>query len=279
MTGSRSKPRLKYILICQVVISVIILSGISAGYEKFHAQEHESTPKLDYDSLFAIASPLADSPDGRQVIENCLNAYGGIPKLEELKSVRFTWRMLAMMSSDSVNVVKIMATGRRYKIERERPNGFEVRMIDENRAWFQNADTVIELNGGRYKAELFSYLVLSMPLALKTERFDDIRYGRRADDPLHYLYLDKLDSLMVVLGIDPSDYMIKKAEGLIRQEDETFVFINQFGDFKKLNGFMFPRSLTNVSMGLTVGQSALKDVEVNIDVARSCFSPVEPIGD
>ena len=261
-----------------IVMGVFILSVSANGYEKFHGGKSE-WPKLDYDSLFAAASPLADSPEGRQVIEKCLAAYGGTDHLKNLKSVRQSWRTKEMMLSDSVDIIRMFAADRRYKIDKMYQSGFESRMMDGDQAWYQTADTVIALNSGRYKAEMFSYLVLSMPLAMETERFDGIRYGRRPEDPLHYIYLDKQDSLMTVIGIDPESFFIKKAEGLVRQEGATFIFINLFDDHKEVDGYLFPHSLTNISMGLTVGESTLKAVKVNLDVTAADFIPKNRIID
>ncbi len=266
-------------MIGKLFIAVLILSVSAGGYEKFHGGNNESWPKLNYDSLYTAASSLADSPDGRQIVEKCLAAYGGIPHLEKLNSVTQYWRMLELMTRDSVDINRTAATGRRYKIEKKHPGGFEERMIDGDQAWFQTSDTLISLNSGRYKAELFSYLVLSMPLAIEKERFDGIRYGIRADDPLHYLYFDKQDSLMLVVGIDPDSHLIRKAEGVIRQDSASFVFINLFDDHRENHGYIFPHSLTNISMGLTVGRAVLKNVEVNFDPTASFFSPIDPIGD
>lgn len=186
--------------------------------------------------------------------------------------------MLPLMSPDSIDMAKTAAPERRYRIFRENQGGFETRMMVGDQAWFQSADTLISLNSGRYKAELFSYLVMQMPLAVKAEPFNEIRYGNRDDDSLHYIYMFKQDSLMIIIGIDPVDFMIKKAEGVIHQEEQSFVFVNRFDAHREYDGFIFPGSLTNVSMGLTVGQSVLKKVDVNFKYSDSDFMPRGIIG-
>jgi len=265
-----------------VSMTVMALGAAAAGQnEKFHGAGHshgEVSSKANFDSLFAAAVPLANSSEGGAVIDQCLKAYGGLEHLEKLTSVRQYWRMLPLMTGDSVDVVRSAAPGRRYKIFRESPGGFESRMLMGNQAWFQSADTLIPLNSGRYKAELFSYLVLMMPLAIKTEPFHEIRFSNRENDSLYHIYMVKPDSLMIILGIDPENFMIKKAEGVIHQEDQSFVFVNRFADHREYGGFIFPTSLTNVSMGLTVGQSVLKKVDVNSKLSDSDFMPEGVIG-
>lgn len=241
-------------------------------FEKFHSGYH-SYPKLNYDSLFAEAVSVGSSVEGKDLIESCIDRYGGIEKLEKLKSFRLELSMLMMMSSDSITVDKFFVRDRMYKIVRHRPDGIEERILNKSQAWFSGKDTVYALDGGRYNAELFSYLTLSMPLGIMTESFDDIRLGKREDDPLAYLYLKKQDSLMIVLGISPSDYTIRSTEGIVYQDTTTLVFINLLGDFDTFDGYLFPRSLINISMGLEVARSRVSKVQVNPHLESGDFRP------
>ena len=131
----------------------------------------------------------------------------------------------------------------------------------------------MDLDGGRYCAELYSYLSLATPLAVRTERFDEIRYGERPDDPLAYIYLDKQDSLLVVLGIDRDSYLIRSAEGIIRQGDENYIFINRFDDYQEQGGFQFAGEVTTISMGLEVSKAKLTGVKVNPGFENRVFKP------
>jgi hypothetical protein len=248
-------------------------------YEKFHSSHgHPSiSSKLDYDSLFNEAEPISKSTEGSRLLEECLEAYGGVENLKKLESLRFSWRMSALMTADTIDVVKTVSFNRQYKIERNNLGGVEIRILTGDKAWFQSEDTLLNLDQGRYKAELFSYLVLGMPMATKTETFTEIRYGQRDGDSLSYVYCNKQDSLLIILGIDPVDKMIKKAEGVIRQQEEYFVFINHFSDFRKYGDYIFPYAMTNISMGLTVAMSVLKQVEINVELSDSDFSPSDAL--
>jgi len=277
-----TKIYIRPICLILALIAVLALGPAAGAEEKFHGAGHshgEVSSKARYDSLFNEAVPLAESADGSALIDRCLKAYGGQEHLEKLNSVRLTWRMLPMMSRDSVDVIRTAAPGRRYSIFRQTPGGYESRMMFGNEAWFQTADTLIPLNSGRYKAELFSYLVLRLPLSIKSEPFNEIRFGSREGDSLQYIFMAKTDSLMIIVGIDPDDFMIKRAEGVIQQGEQSFVFENHFADHRKYGDFIFPSSLINISMGLTVGQSILKKAEVNFEYSDSDFMPQGVIGD
>ena len=147
-------------------------------------------------------------------------------------------------------------------------------MIDRGKGWFQTPDTVIELSGARYNAEFFSYLVMAMPLALVTERFDQIKYGRRADiDSLDFLYLSKADTMLLVIGIDPDDHLVKHVEGVVTQGDSQFAFVNHFAGYQEYDGYILPTRMTNISMGLRVGESTLEKAEINPNIGEDLFAP------
>ena len=232
---------------------------------------HGSTsgPKVDHEALYESAAPLEDSQQGRQVLADCLEAYGGQDTLKGLKGFRLHYSMTPMMSTESFPVVKSFQTGRGYRYVK----GDEERILNGTRCWYIQGDQVADMDGGRYRAELFSYLTLAMPLAAETEHFDNVRYGKRDDDPLSYLYFDKADSVLVVLGIDPETGRIMTSAGVIRQGEQRFTFINEFDDYRQVDGFWFPHSMVNISMGLKVAESVLDKVEVNPAFAKDTFLP------
>ncbi len=254
------------------LILLILLTSSAIAEQKFHG--HMADAKLNYDSLWNAAVPLEESKMGKVMIDHCVMTYGGKEHLEKLKSARFTWTMKSMMSPEDIAITKTVRFDRHYKIEREVMDGLETRIIADDEGWFQTPDTTIELYGGRYKSELFSYYVLSLPLAAVSGEFPEIRYGQRKDEPYHYIYMMKPDSLMLVIGIDPADYLIYTAEGVIYEDSSSFVFINNFGHHKQYGTYIFPGSLTNISMGLIVGRSTLNNVEMNIDLKDSEFTPI-----
>ena len=109
--------------------------------------------------------------------------------------------------------------------------------------------------------------------AIQTERFDDVRYGTRADDPLAYIYLDKQDSLMTVLGIDRDSGMIQTVEGIVRYGENSFVFVNRFGSYQAHDDYLFAGEITTTSLGLEVSKSKLTGVKVNPGFGEGVFKP------
>lgn len=258
------------------LIGVICLSigNASAQHGDHNFHGIQGVEKLNYDSLFVDAIPLEKSKAGQTLLAGCMKKYGGEEKLKSLKSFRLKYEMSAIMGgSHPVQLVKSYQVGRKYKVFKSGMTGIEQRIINGGDAWFIGRDTIITLHSGRYKAELFSYLTLGMPLAAKSERFDDIRYGQRDSDSLRYIYMTKTDSLMIIIGIDPEDHLIRSSEGLIRQENGNYVFINRFSEFSEYDGYLFPNELVNISMGLEVGRSKLIGVDINVDFDESEFRP------
>lgn len=253
------------------IILLLLVASNGFSYENmFHKKE---SAKLNYDSLFKEASPLNESTEGHQIVELCFQKYGGRDKLEGLNSMFLSYKMKSLHGADSVDISKYWEKDRKYKIIRTDPKRAECRILNGQESWFQNSDTTIELNSGRYKAELFSYLTLSMPLAIETERFDEIRYGTRENETLHFIYMKKNDSLMIIIGIDPHQFHIVSSEGVIYQEDQTFIFVNLFSDYKVVDGYLLPHRLKNISMGLEVGNSIINSLETNKKYEASEFKP------
>ena len=262
-----------------VLLTLLTLFGLAGilllpYYAQAESDPHSfhgstSGPKVDHEALFESAASLEDSPQGRQVLADCLAAYGGQDTLKGLKSFRLHYSMTPMMSKESFPVEKSFQVGRGYRYTR----GEEERILNGTKCWYTKGDQVADMDGGRYRAELFSYLTLAMPLAAETERFDNVRFGKREDDPLSYLYFDKADSLLMVLGIDPETSRIMTTAGVIRQDEQRFTFINELADYRQVDGFWFPHSLVNISMGLKIAESVLDKVEVNPAFAKDTFLP------
>jgi outer membrane lipoprotein-sorting protein len=223
---------------------------------------------VNYDSLFAIALPLDKSQEGQRVVEECMEAYGGAEKLAALTDFELTYEATSRFNSGSYKVVKSFRRGRQYKIERLN----ETRILNGEKCWVQNEDGV-ERDQSRYRNELYSYLTLAMPLAIQTERFDNVRFGKRSGDPLAYIYLEKQDSLMTVLGINQDSGLIQSIVGVVRYAENSFVFVNHFDGYQEHDDYLFPGEITTISLGLEVSRSKLDAVKVNPGFAEKTFKP------
>jgi hypothetical protein len=250
-------------------LMTVLLGGVTGAQQQDKFHHSGSSPKIDYDGFLKAAVPLSESGEGRALLENCFQSYGGEEKLRALKDFELTYEATSKFGTKSYTVVKSFQRGRRYKIDRRD----EQRILNGEKSWFKNQESTMDLDGGRYCAELYSYLYLAMPLAARTERFDEIRYGDRPDDPLAYIYLDKQDSVLVVLGIDRESYLIRSAEGIIRQGEESYVFINKFDDYQEWGGFQFAGEVMTISMGLEVSRAKLTGVKVNPGLKNKEFKP------
>lgn len=260
------------------IVLLVAMVGVAtaADFDKYHSHGHgKMYGKLNYDSLFNEATPLEKTKDAQKLIDKCIDHYGGTKALESVKGIEVEYSTKLLMKGGIITIIKSCARDRRYKIVRIEPDGKEIRILNGDKAWFAGRDTLLDLNSGRYKSELFSYLTMSMPLAMKTEPFSEIRYGHRADDSLAYIYMKKQDSLMIILGIDPGQYTISTSEGVIYQDTNTFVFINLFSDFREFEGILFPYVMSNVSMGLEVARSTINKIELNPVFKEENFAPPE----
>jgi hypothetical protein len=246
-----------------IVAAAALISG-SGDRPRFHGvhEGSEAGSKLPYELMYSGAAPLSESEAGRALLEGCLAAYGGRDHLTALESFRFVHERKSDVYANGP-VRRVTDTGRRYRVD---GSGGEVRTLAGNQAWLQRGEKVEELPEGGYRGLLFSYLTMRLPGSLESERFDEPRYARRAQDPLGYLFFDKADTLMLVVGIDPETHLIHSSEGVVRHGDRHTVYINRFSDHQEFDGYIFPRHLELISLGMEVGQSELVSVEINTEV-------------
>lgn len=254
-----------------VILLAVMAIGSSALGQHEKQRFHGNAPghKTDFKALFNEAQSLEESSEGQAVLRNCLKAYGGLEKLKSFDGALIKYDNRTSDNSEPVEVVKSFQRGRKYRTVK----GIDTRLINNLSCWYEHEDQVAELDGTRYRAELFSYLTLMMPMAAKTERFDSIRHGKRDNDPLDYLYFVKTDSLMIILGIDPEEHLIRSSTGIIPQGDMNFTYINEFSNFSNFDGFIFPGKITYFSLGMRVGNSVIREVEINPTFNDNEFLP------
>ncbi len=254
-----------------IVIAILILSASQLfAFENFHGHKGRPHPKLD--SLFEAAVSLDKSTEGMALVDACIEKYGGLEKLKTVKSIRQSWRMEIAGTRDTVDIVKTWAPNKRLLIKTYYDGNMERKILRGDSAWFESHDTVSFVEGNRYKGFLFSYLTLGMPVSIKTETFAEMKYGVREGDSLGYIYMLKTDSLMIVIGIDPADNLIKSSEGVIFQGKQKSIYQNIFDGHKLVNGYWTPNYQQDISLWMTMGRSKMVNCEYNKEVADNFFT-------
>jgi hypothetical protein len=244
---------------------------------KFHGHPAASGQKLNYDSLFSAATLLQESPEAQALVNNVMLKYGGRSVLKELTSLELEY--VPEDSQDSLaSITKLWSANRRLKNSRTGTSNPKTRLLNGQECWMIIDNKLQASPASRYNAELYSYLVLGMPMAIETEPFAEIKIGSRENDSLEYLYLYKTDSLMIVLGIDGQDHLIKSCEGIVFGEENRTVFKNLFSDFREVQGYLFPHRIENISMGMAMGALILENVGINPALPDDLFRPKKPIG-
>ena len=251
-----------------LIAGMAALLSAGTGEPSFHGvhEDGEASSKLPYEFMYAEATPLSESDDAQALLEGCFAAYGGRDHLAALNSVCLTHEISSAMSGDG-QAERMVSDGRHYRIERSG----EVRTLNGSTAWYRSEKGTAELVGTRYRGELFSYLTMRLPQIIEIESFSEPRYATRSGDPLGYIFFDKSDTLLLVLGIDPETHLIRSSEGVIRNGESTTVYINRFDGHKDFDGYIFPTQLTNISMGIEVAKSDLVKVELNCGADAADF--------
>lgn len=241
----------------------------------FHGHPAASGQKLNYDSLFRIAHSFAMAPKAQVLIDNVMRRYGGRSELEKLTTFKLGYAPEGSEDT-SVTTTKVWSTDRSLKYSKIAKQPIS-RLLNGQECWVINEGEIKPASTQRYIAELYSWLVLALPLAIEKESFNGTRYGRGENESLEYLYLLKTDSLMIVVGIDSEDHLIKSCEGIVYGKESRTIFKNLFSDFREVQGYVFPHRIQNFSMGLDMGALILKNVEINPTLLENLFQPKQPI--
>jgi hypothetical protein len=222
--------------------------------------------KLNYDSLWNNATDIKNSSEGQKLIDKCIESYGGYKNLENINTLKLDYNSNLALVDGVQQITKYYQVGIKYKtVINENDSIFILeRGLNGRKVWHKTVEFLKEnVRRHHYKKELFEYLQQSMPLGIKTENFSSIKYGKRDNDILEYIYLKNNDSLITILGINPEDFLIYKIEGVIIEEDKRYVHMYILSDFKKYEGYLFPYKRKYISMGLEVSNSDLKSIEIN----------------
>lgn len=228
-----------------------------------YLQGKEVYVKLNYDSLWDQASDIY-SDEGQKLVNSCIDKYGGVEHLNKINTLKLIYQSESALLNNTQEITKYFQKDKKHKtIITENGNLVKERIFNNYKAWDKTPESTQEIILQEYKKEYFEYILQLMPLGINDESFSGIRYGKRDDDNLEYVYLKKDDTLMTILGINHEDFLIKKIEGVVIQDDRRYVFIYLFSDFKDFQGYTFPSKRKYVSMGLEVSDAELVSVEIN----------------
>lgn len=228
-----------------------------------YLQGKEIFLKLNYDSLWNEASDIY-TEEGQKLVNSCIDKYGGMEHLNNINTLKLNYQSKSALLDNIQDISKYFQKGLKHKtVITENGNLVKERVLNGNKAWDKTPEITQEIILQEYKKEYFEYIQQSMPMGINNESFTGIRYGKRENDNLEYIYLKNDDTLITILGIDPKDYLIHKIEGVIIQDDHRFVYIYFYSDFNDYQGYTFPSKRKYVSMGLEVSTAELVSVEIN----------------
>lgn len=253
-----------------VLLSLVSTAQVTGGNHDFYKKSNY--PKLNYDSLFNVATPVDLSAEGKALLDNCLEEYGGKELLGSIESLRFQWRLKATLKKDSIDVTKTWSINGKHRTDLIHSDGKRIsRFMINDSVWHESPDSVYVMDRNRTILEEFHYLNTSLPIYLTDFDSSEIRYGQRPGDSLEYLYIQIENELVVSIGIDPKTHLIVSSEGAVVDQELRLVYLYKYSEHTPTNGFPFPHRTIFVSMGFKTGESYLVDVEINPNIPDSYY--------
>lgn len=120
---------------------------------------------------------------------------------------------------------------------------------------------------------LFSFRTINVPLELLSPK-NDISYKglkQRGDKIFKVLEISNRKNKKIVLYIDPQTFLIKRAKGFINLDNEITELEKEYGNFKKIDGILYPYSVISYARGLEKIFASVKEIILNPQLTDKTF--------
>jgi hypothetical protein len=183
------------------------------------------------------------------LVDGVINAYGGAEAWQKVKSFRQVGTVASPMRPAPGEVTRLWTRPDKLTIEIVYPTGKETRIVDGDHGT-QNGK---EASGTGLAAMRLQAARLALPALLIDRRADvKVREG-------NVIEVAVAPAMTVTMEIDPKTNRVlrsvSKAEGI--------EFATTYGDFKSVDGLLFPFSEENFANGTKTATTTLTKVEVN----------------
>ena len=226
-------------------------------------------------SLLPVAAHAA-SPAAAQVdplVDKVLKAYGGKAALAKVKAYRMEGSVTSVMRGAGP-MVRTFSRPDRLRIVLDYPGRLETRILDKDHGWRSDP------NGKMIAAD--DFLLTSMVLQAARANLPWLLDERRAAIvPLAPMDGGKIQGLEIPLGqglvltayVETATGRIVRSSGLLTSPGMNTNFATDYGDFRTVDGILFPFREANFAANQSTGETVVTKVVVNPPLTDADFRP------
>jgi hypothetical protein len=213
--------------------------------------------------VFCWLSPAAVSlAELDPLIESIVAAYGGHEAVARLEAFRVEAQVTARMRGATGKVRRDFQAPDRLRVEIAYPNGTEVRVLDGERGWRGDDRQLKRVDGLPNVAMVYQALRSAVPWVFVHHRKILEDRGRREWQGNGYrlVGLPLGTSLDLTYWIDAASRRVTRVDGVLKARGAQTVFGTAYGDFRRVEGLLFPFTEDNFASGHHTGKTKVLSV-------------------
>jgi len=208
--------------------------------------------------------PWAHASEIEETVANTLEAYGGLEALSQVKVVKQTGYVHALIRHEGQKgkLVRFIEAPDRLRVEIAYPDGeTEVRVLDGQNAW-RDGQVVQGPAAEAMRGQLYR-LDLPMLLHRHRERILDRGSARQGDREVSVLEIPFPSGLTLTIEIDSESHLILRSR-VAFPVSPTFAmsFETVYSDFRKTGTILFPFREQNFAQGQHTADTELESIEL-----------------
>jgi len=228
--------------------------------------------------VFSCSSVFAQTVD--ELINKNIQAHGGADKLKALKSIKMTGKMTMGGGMEAP-----------FVFEKKRPDKIRIEFIVQGTTGIQAYDgatawALMPFMGSKDPQKMTEDDTKDMieqadfdgPLMDYKAKGNSVEYAGKEDvegTEAHKLKLTLKNGNVRYLFLDPETGLEMKATAMIKREGVDTSVDSFFGDYKEVNGMIFPFSIEQKIKGQPGPQFSVENVEIDPDLQDSLFGMPE----
>jgi len=228
-------------------------------------------------TLIISFSSCAHAPSRQEgpITEKIIAAYGGRDRIAQVVSLAAEGRIRTLMRGDEGVYRRAQRRDGKLFVDIIYQYSSERRLLDGTRGFRGSPNSMEEVFGPRYLAMVYQYNQLDLPYGLldNTLTFTELRSDILRTQPVRVFQCrDRAGNEMEVF-VNAESYRIMKCTGTFRLETGMTSLSAEFGDYRFVEGILFPFGIVNFANEQKISETEISDYLINPRLDDALFRP------